>query len=167
LVGGQRPERSAIGFPRHGGDRARRPRAAVRRAGRARQRDGVARDGGIDVDTLDLRTQRSEVLERDDAPHVDGALERALDDGQLVLGAGVADDHLQHEAVDLRLGERVRALGLDRVLRRHHEERVGNRHRLPADGHLPLLHHLEQCRLDLGRGPVDLVGEQEVDEHRA
>ena len=38
--------------------------------------------------------------------------------------------------------------------------------RLLADRHLPLLHHLEQGRLHLGRGAVDLVGEQEVAEHR-
>ena len=36
----------------------------------------------------------------------------------------VADQHLDHEAVDLRLGQRVRALGLDRVLGREHEERA-------------------------------------------
>jgi hypothetical protein len=32
---------------------------------------------------------------------------------------------LQQEAVALRLGQRVHALALDRVLRRHHEERLG------------------------------------------
>ena len=31
---------------------------------------------------------------------------------------------------------------------------------------MPLGHHLEQRRLDLGRGPVDLVGEHEVGHHR-
>ena len=36
-----------------------------------------------------------------------------------------------------------------------------------ADRHLPLLHHLEQRRLHLGRRAVDLVGEQEVAEDRA
>jgi hypothetical protein len=38
--------------------------------------------------------------------------------------------------------------------------------RLVADRHLPLLHHLEQCRLHLGRGPVDLVRQEEVAEDR-
>ena len=37
---------------------------------------------------------------------------------------------------------------------------------LLADRHLPLLHHLEKRRLHLGRGAVDLVGEQEVAEDR-
>ncbi len=36
-----------------------------------------------------------------------------------------------------------------------------------ADGDLLFGHHLEQCRLHLGRRPVDLVGEQKVDEHRS
>ena len=36
-----------------------------------------------------------------------------------------------------------------------------------ADRDLALLHHLEQRRLDLGRGAVDLVGEQEVREDGA
>ena len=39
--------------------------------------------------------------------------------------------------------------------------------RVVADRHLPLLHHLEQRRLHLGRRAVDLVGEQEVAEDRA
>ena len=38
---------------------------------------------------------------------------------------------------------------------------------LAADRDLALLHHLEQRGLDLGRGAVDLVGEEEVAEHRA
>jgi hypothetical protein len=37
----------------------------------------------------------------------------------------------------------------------------------PVDRHLHLLHALEQRRLGLGRGPVDLVHEHEVREHRA
>ena len=44
---------------------------------------------------------------------------------------------------------------------------LGHRVALLADGDLALLHHLEQRRLHLGRGPVDLVGEQEVAEHGA
>src|SRR3712207_8091177 len=47
------------------------------------------------------------------------------DRGLLAVG-GVVDDDLEHEAVDLRLGQRVGALGLDRVLRGEHEERVGH-----------------------------------------
>ncbi len=46
--------------------------------------------------------------------------------------------------------------------------RNGVRHevRLAGDRHLVLLHHLEQRALHLGRRAVDLVGEQQVREHR-
>ena len=66
----------------------------------------------------------------------------------------------EQEAVELRLGQRERALELDRVLRREHEERLGQRVRLAVDGDLPLLHRLEQRRLRLRRRAVDLVGEE-------
>ena len=39
-----------------------------------------------------------------------------LDDRELLGRGRVADEHLEHEPVDLRLGQRVGALGLDRVL---------------------------------------------------
>ena len=39
--------------------------------------------------------------------------------------------------------------------------------RLAADRHLALLHDFEECALYLGGGTVDLVGEQQVREHRA
>ena len=71
------------------------------------------------------------------------------------------------KSVDLRLGQRVGALGLDRVLGGHHEERARNLAALRADRDLALLHHLEQRRLHLGRRAVDLVGEQEVAEDGA
>ncbi len=80
---------------------------------------------------------------------------------------GVVDQDLEHEAVDLGLRQRIRALRLDRVLRRQHEEGLGHRVRRVRDRHLPLLHHLEQRRLHLRGSAVDLVGEQEVAEDRA
>jgi hypothetical protein len=79
----------------------------------------------------------------------------------------VVDPHLHEEAVALGLGQGVHALGFGGVLRAHHEERGGHRVGGPADRHLALGHDLEQRRLDLGRRPVDLVGQQQVDEHRA
>ena len=93
--------------------------------------------------------------------------ERALDHGDLVARGRVVDHQLEHEAVDLRLGQRVGALGLDRVLRGEHEERRRDRMGLVADRHLPLLHDLEQRGLHLRRRAVDLVREQEVAEHGA
>ena len=80
---------------------------------------------------------------------------------------GVAEAGAQQEAVELRLGERVRALVLDRVLGRQDEEGPLERPRDAVGRHLPLLHRLEQRRLRLRGGAVDLVGQQEVREDRA
>ena len=48
---------------------------------------------------------------------------RALDDGHLFVGAGVADRNIEHEPVELGFGQRVRSLLFDRVLGGDHEER--------------------------------------------
>ena len=56
---------------------------------------------------------------------------------------------------------------LDRVLRRQHHERFVENRGAIAESHLPLLHDLEERRLHLGRGPVDLVGEEHLGEDRA
>ena len=85
----------------------------------------------------------------------------------LAAGVGVAERQPHHEAVDLRLGQRVGALVLDRVLRREHEERARELVRVDVDGHAPLLHALEQARLRLRRRAVDLVDEHDVREDRA
>jgi hypothetical protein len=73
----------------------------------------------------------------------------------------------EHEAVELGLGQRIGAFLLDRVLRREHEERLGQRVVLAPDGDLVLLHRLEQRGLGLGRRAVDLVGQDDVGEDRA
>ena len=135
-------------------------------ARRGRERHGVADDPRIDVDGRSRRLQVAEALQLEHAAQLGCLDERALDDRQLLVVAGVADEDLEHEAVDLSLGQRVRALRLDRVLRRHHEEGVGHEVRLLRDRHLPLLHHLEQRRLHLRRRAVDLVREEEVAEDR-
>ena len=74
---------------------------------------------------------------------------------------------LEHEAVELGLGELVGALLLDRVLRGEDEERIGKREGFFANGDLAFLHRLEQGALDFGRGAVDFVGEDEVRKNRA
>jgi hypothetical protein len=70
-------------------------------------------------------------------------------------------------AIDLRLGQGVRPLLLDRVLGGEHEEGLGERVRLVADGHLVLLHGFEERALDLCGRTVDLVGEDDLGEDRA
>ena len=94
---------------------------------------GVARDGGIDVHALHRGLQCEQLRQLDHALHVDRLLERALRDRVLVLDRGIVDQHLEHEAVDLRLGQRIGALGLDRVLRRHDQERPLDDVRRAAD----------------------------------
>ena len=72
----------------------------------------------------------------------------------------------EHEAVELGLGEFERAALLDGILRGDDHERRGQREGVVADGHAPLLHRFEQGALDLGRGAVDFVGQQQVREDR-
>ena len=63
-------------------------------------------------------------------------------------------------------GQRVGAFLLDRVLGGIDQEGGGQRQRAALDGHLLLLHRLQQGRLGLGRGAVDLVAQQQVAEDR-
>ena len=93
-------------------------------------------------------------------------LGRPIEDRLDLLGAGELDQELEEEPVELGFRERVRPLLLERVLGREHEERPAELVRLAADGDGFLLHRLEQGRLRLGRGPVDLVGEHQIGEHR-
>jgi hypothetical protein len=85
----------------------------------------------------------------------------------LDVALGHVEDELQQEAVELRLGERVGALVLDRVLRGGDDERVREWERTAVDADLALLHRLQQGGLGLRGRSVDLVGEQDVREHRA
>ena len=85
----------------------------------------------------------------------------------LDLGRRVADREPQHEPVQLRLGEGIGALVLDRVLRGDHHERRAQRVGLGVDRDLTLLHAFEQRRLRLGGGAVDLVPQHDVGEDRA
>ena len=116
---------------------------------------------------LDRLLQGPQVLDVHHLAHLLEAGDHPLDDDELLGGARVVDEHLQHEPVDLRLGKRIGPVGLDRVLRRHDQEGVGQGVGLPADGDLALLHRFEQGALHLGRGPVDLVGQDQVGEDRA
>ena len=55
---------------------------------------------------------------------------------------------------------------LERVLGGQHQERLGQPEGLVADRDLVLLHRLQERALHLGRRAIDLVGEQQVGEHR-
>jgi len=69
---------------------------------------------------------------------------------------------VQQESIELRLGQRIRAFLLDRVLRRHDHEQVFEPVTAVTDRDLALFHRFEQRRLHFGRRAVDLVGENQV-----
>ena len=89
------------------------------------------------------------------------------DDLDLLLGRRVVDHELEHEAVELRLGQVVSALGLDRVLRGQHQEGPLDPMARPLDRHSILLHDLQQRGVRFGGRAVDLVGQKELGEDRA
>ena len=152
----------------------RRPRAGaqpelLRAAGRADQRNGVLLHRLRHVHRLHRLHQAEDLL----------AVGDRLEVRQRVVG-GVPVEHPQlggrlrvahrdagHEAVALRLGQRVGALHLDRVLGRDDHERRFEVVRRGVDGDLALLHRLQQRGLGLRRGAVDLVADDDVREHRA
>ena len=131
--------------------------------------DDVVLDLVVGVNAVDDFAGLEDVLDGDDLLRLGRGVGEAheVEDLALLVAVRVGDFHLEHEAVDLRLGQRVGAFLVDRVLGGHHEERLRQRVCLVADGDLPLLHGLEQGALHLGRGAVDLVGQNQVGEHRA
>ncbi len=80
---------------------------------------------------------------------------------------GIAQREAQQEAVELRIRQRIRAREIDRVLRGDDEERRGQGAGDAVDGHLVLGHRLQQRALRARRRAVDLVGQQNLREHRA
>ena len=87
---------------------------------------------------------------------------RRADDLEFLVLRRVLDDDVEHEAIELRFGQRVGAFELDRVLRREHVERLLELIGAALDGDAVLLHRLEQRRLRLRRRAVDFVREQDV-----
>ena len=87
-------------------------------------------------------------------------------DPLLLVGRRIVDLDVEHEAVQLGLGQRIGPFLLDRVLRGDGEERLGQRIGRLADRHFALLHGLQQRGLGLGRRAVDFVGQQDVGEDR-
>ena len=96
----------------------------------------------------------------DGLERVDDALR--VEDRHLLTILGVAELQPDEEAVQLRFRQREGALVLDRVLRRHDEERLGELVGRAVDGDLMLLHRFEECGLRLRRRAVDLIGEDDL-----
>jgi len=91
----------------------------------------------------------------------------AVHDLYFVVVGQVVEDDVEKKAVELRLGQRVCPLELDRVLRRKHEKRPVDTVMVAAHGYGELLHGFEQGRLCLWRRSIDLIGEQYIGENRA
>ena len=129
--------------------------------------DDVAqqRIAGVDARDRLLRGQQPcGAPDRDDARRARAAAQQR----QRLVGRRVAERDARHEAVQLGRRQRVRAVVTrGRVLRRDHGERRLDRPRMSVDGDLAFLHRLEQARLRLGGGAVELVHEQHVREDRA
>ena len=122
----------------------------------------------IDVDLADDFPGVEDVLRVDDGVDLrQRAGGYALDDLSLLGALGVVDDDLEHEAVDLGLGQGVCALLFDGVLGRQDEEGGVDGIGAVADGDLSFLHGFEEGALDFGGCAVDLVGEDEVGEDGA
>src|SRR5690349_10960031 len=92
---------------------------------------------------------------------------RRCRDTYLLILREVVHDDVEHESVELRFRQRIRALELDRVLRREHMEWLVEPVRLPLDRDPMLLHRFEQRRLRLRRRTIDLVRQDDVGEDRS
>ena len=112
------------------------------------------------MQSLDLGARRDHAHDRR------GGSGRQREDAALFLGRRILDDDVEHEPIELRLGQRVRAFLLDRVLGREDEQRPLQVEAHAVDRDLVFLHRLEQRRLRLRRRAVDLVGEDDVREDR-
>jgi hypothetical protein len=138
-----------------------------RSTGGQHQPHGVVDQGVVDEDGVGRLLQSEELLGGEHRLGDGRGDAHAPHDLGLFPGGGVVDEDLHEEPVPLGLGEGVDTLALEGVLGGHDHERVGHREGGPADGHVPFGHDLQQGRLDLGRRPVDLVGQHDVGEHRA
>ncbi len=89
------------------------------------------------------------------------------DDVVFFLFAGIVDKYVEHEAVELGLGEGVGAFLFDGVLGGHDEKGFGEAVLDAAGGDLVFLHGFQECGLGFGGGAVDFVGEDRIGEDGA
>ena len=152
------------------GDHLANERWSVRvvRPGAAGEPHGVVHDRWWGRHSPDQRLELPEPLAVDHGLDRPGSRRRRYR-GNLafLLEGGVRDPQLEHEAVELGLGERVRALMLDRILGREDEKWWLEGECLGSHRYRQLLHGLQQRGLGLGRRPVDLVGQDHIGEYRA
>ena len=146
----------------------------VRLASRAHEVHDVGRQLVADGHTFERAAELGEVLGGNYGLDFAGGerllgrvrTEHAVREFQLAGAVGRVHRDLEHEAVFLRLGQRIGALVLDRVLRREDGKVRRKRMRVAVDRHPPLLHGLEQRGLRFRGGAVDFIGEQKGGEDR-
>ena len=85
-----------------------------------------------------------------------------LEDIDLVLARRIANGQANHKAVELAIGQRLSARRAHRVLGCDTHEGTRDLMRLPINRHRAFFHNLEQGRLRLCAGTVDLVAQQHV-----
>ena len=74
---------------------------------------------------------------------------------------------MHQEAIELGFGQGIGTLLFQRVLGRHDEKDIRQQIGLAADRDLPFGHGFEQCRLHLGRGAIDFIGQNQIVEQRS
>ena len=84
-----------------------------------------------------------------------------------LLGRQIAEVDLEEKTIQLGFGQRKGAFVLDGILSGQHHERAQQRARLAVHRDLALAHGFQQRGLGTGRGPVDLIGQQNVGKGRA
>ncbi len=112
----------------------------------------------VERHAVERRRPRVERLQR--------ARARQPENARLGVRIGVIDAHVHQEAIELGFRQRKRAFLLDGVLGRHDQEQLRQAIGLAADGHLALAHRFQKRGLDLRRGAVDLIGQQQRMEDR-
>ena len=141
-------QRLAGARARSPGDRLRGLAALRARTRRAHQREDRVDHRFADRQAPHQALRRQQVLRRHRGLRL-GLLGAGgvLQDLQLGLAVRIIDVDLHQEAVELRLGQRIGAFLLQRVLRRQHMERRRQVVARARDRHVMLLHRLQQRRL--------------------
>ena len=122
----------------------------------------------ININLVHHRPRTKNVLRRNHRLHLNQLLRERhpLENLKLILPVGIDDLQFEHEPVHLRLRQRIRPLLLDGILRRQDQERLVERKRLLADGHLLFLHGFQERALHLCRGAIHLVRQNDIRENR-
>jgi hypothetical protein len=136
-----------------------------RGARRLDDRVHVIEKRGIKRDAIHLALKRHETRRIENDRHITGRVRIAgKKEAHLDLRRRVANSHPQHEAVELRLGERISPGEVLRVLRCDDEEWIRQRMRHAVDGDLLLIHSFEQSRLRSWAGTIDFVSQKNIRE---